>query len=373
MAFNKFFEIDGEIEDNDGNSSGDDTSNKENAEIEDDDIFEIVDEDEDDDDLSLDAEIEKETEQEPSEEEQANAEVISQEETPVEEEPALPVDDFDEEETAEPSKEEPAQPVAEQEEQEEVAEELPVESLDEEPVNAENSTAEVEPVVAAEEAPQAEASEEDPLAGEEESFEDVFGPAAAGSGKGGGSLFYATLALFIISFCMLAYYQFYDGHGGISLSFKHKGAGGGEAPIQEVKSPAPQAAASSEEIAKLKKGLAGALKEQKELQKELSSAKAAALTAASEKTEGTTKSSAPASADVSKGTVYQIQLVSLKTDKDAGKVNQELGQLYLDQQGGMNKLVIGAYASKGEAVAAQAKLKELGMASFVIKKVNGKR
>lgn len=192
-----------------------------------------------------------------------------------------------------------------------------------------------------------------------ESFDDIFPPKTKGKNSS-ANLTMVFAVLFIISFSILCYYQFYDGNS-FSLNFIHKDSY--MAKGRDSLSVKAEKAKKENEVLR---------KKVREMTEAFNKLKLAAQ-ANSLDAEGNTvmNQNYDTGIDLSSGTVYQIQIsalqsFNLQSDSDL--------RIFIDEDNGLTKLMVGAFNNENEALEFAKDMKKGGFSdAFVVKKIDGNR
>ena len=196
----------------------------------------------------------------------------------------------------------------------------------------------------------------------EESFDEIFPksnkpPTPLGT--------YTFLVLFLITFSLFAYYQFYDGHS-FSIDFTHKS----EAGLSKIDSMSIQYETQINQINNQKEIIAELKEKVHELHKlNMELAEDTAANSGVLQNDGTPVKS---QVDLNNGVYYQVQVIALQQyNPDFGKSDFSF---YVDKEDGYSKMLIGAMSSENAVKELYSKVKRSGFNdAFIVKKVNGKR
>lgn len=338
------FEIDGEIEDNDddnrdnGGQDGGDENQSESPESDNDASL-----DQDDETNDSDTSSDDDTSESPGETEAMSYDASDDEDTPLSVDPEVSYGtEADYGSVEEVTEEEIEEVLAEIDESERILAEEENRFDDEAPVQEPEETPHV-------------------VDEKEESFDDIFPP---GNGKKLGTTSWIFIVLFLISFTLLAYYQFYDGKS-FSITFVHSSKAGMTA-IDSLNGEYRQAIADNDDLRK----------RIEELTENVRLANARIQQLESDTSRNSNDSTgAPLTIlppEINSGTYYQVQLMALE-QYGAEISTDDLG-FFVDKEDGFTKMLIGAFTDEATSKELYQKLRKAGFDdAFIVKKVNGKR
>lgn len=199
--------------------------------------------------------------------------------------------------------------------------------------------------------------------------DDIFNEMFPKSNKSGKTTMstWIFLVLFLITFSLLVYYQFYDGQS-MKISFAHKSTAG----ITRIDSIGNEFKAQLETLENQQKIIAELRDKIKELhEKNFEILSDSGKTVSTPIIASPDKNSSPA-VNINSGTYFQIQVIALQDyHPDFGASNFNF---YVDKEGGYSKMLIGALQNEKDAKLLYEKVKKSGFDdAFIVKKVNGKR
>lgn len=196
----------------------------------------------------------------------------------------------------------------------------------------------------------------------EESFDDIF---PKGKGSKLGTTSWTFIVLFLISFTLLAYYQFYNGKS-FHVTFVHSSKAGMSA-IDSLKEQYGQSINDNDDLRQKIEQLTGAIR--------LANARIQELEADTSRSMAGTDATLPIAVenqDVTAGTYYQVQLVALE-EYHPDVNSSDLG-FYVDKEQGFTKMLVGAFKDESKSLELYKKLRKAGFNdAFIVKKVDGER